>query len=113
MTVRRQSNRSSDRLLVESELEEDERYKPEADSLLGFLLVKARPNVQRTEADMALRPHIRVQAWGESLDPQRMDRLFVLDERLTRQYEKLLRMLERARLGTALKPARSAANATR
>lgn len=77
----------------ESELEEDERYKPDAESLLGFLLVKARPKVKRIEADMALRPHIRLQAWGESLDPDRMDRLMQLDERLTRQYEKSLGML--------------------
>lgn len=81
----------------ESELEEDDRYKPEAGSLMGFLLVHARPKVERIEADMALRPHIRLQAWGESLDPHRMDKLLQLDERLTRQYEKLMGMLERAR----------------
>lgn len=85
----------------ESELEEDERYKPTAESLIGFLLVKARPNVTRTEADMALRPHIRLQAWGESLDPQRMDRLMQLDERLLRQYEKLLGMLLRLKASTS------------
>jgi hypothetical protein len=89
----------------ENELEEDERYKPEAESLIGFLLVKARPNVKRTEADMALRPYIRIQAWGESLDPQRMDRLMQLDERLTRQYEKLLGMLERTRRMRTIEPA--------
>lgn len=97
----------------ENEMEEDERYKPEAESLLGFLLVHARPKVQRIEADMALRPHIRLQAWGESLDPQRMDRLMQLDERLTRQYEKLLGMLERVRRSSASKPARQTANSIR
>jgi hypothetical protein len=42
-----------------------------------------------------MRQSVRVQAWGESLDPNYMDRLMQLDERLTRQYEKLLVMLER------------------
>jgi hypothetical protein len=97
----------------ETEMEEDERYKPEAESLLGFLLVKGRPNVERTEADMALRPHIRLQAWGESLDPQRMDRLMLLDERLVRQYEKLIGMLERARRSKAPRLALSAAHPVR
>lgn len=79
----------------ESELEDDERYKADAESLLGFLLVRGLQKVRRIEADMELRPHIRLQAWGESLDPDRMDRLMQLDERLLRQYEKLLGMLGR------------------
>ena len=41
-------------------------------------------------------PLVRLQAWGESLDPDRMDRLMQLDQRLTRRYEKLMGMLERA-----------------
>ena len=40
-------------------------------------------------------PMIRAQAWGESLDPQRIERLLGLDERLTRQFEKALSMLIR------------------
>ena len=97
----------------ENEMEEDERYKPEAESLLGVLLVHARPKVKRIEADMALRPQVRLQAWGESLDPNRMDRLMQLDERLTRQFEKLLGMLERARRSSASKPTRDVANSIR
>ena len=97
----------------ENEMEEDERYKPEAESLLGFLLVHARPKVNRIEADMALRPQVRLQAWGESLDPNRMDRLMQLDERLTRQFEKLQGMLERARRSSASKPTRDVANSIR
>lgn len=80
---------------------------------MGFLLVHARPKVERIEADMALRPHIRLQAWGESLDPHRMDKLLQLDERLTRQYEKLMGMLERTRQSTATKPAQTTANSLR
>ena len=51
-------------------------------------------------------PLVRLQAWGESLDPDRMDRLMQLDERLTRQYEKLLSMLERSRTSSARRRSR-------
>ena len=37
------------------------------------------------------------QADGESLDPFRADRIFALDERLTRQFGKTLAMLVRMR----------------
>ena len=64
------------------------------------------PFFRKHLADAQDGPAVRLQAWGESLDPDRMDRLMQLDERLTRQYEKLLGMLERARRGSASKPAR-------
>ena len=60
-----------------------------------------------------MRQSVRVQAWGESLDPDRTDKLLVLDERLTRLYEKLLGMLERARLSSAPKPPNRTANKLR
>jgi len=40
---------------------------------------------------------IRLQAGGESLDPFRADRIFALNERLTRQFGKTLAMLLRLR----------------
>ena len=43
------------------------------------------------------RPAIRLQAWGESLNPFRAERIFALDERLTRQFKKTLAMLTRLR----------------
>jgi hypothetical protein len=60
-----------------------------------------------------MRQAVRVHAWGESLDPNRMDRLMQLDERLTRQYEKLLGMLDRARDSSASKTPRRTANKLR
>jgi hypothetical protein len=69
--------------------------------------------VKRIEADLALRPDIRVQAWGESQAPQRVEQLMQLDERLTRQYETLLGMLERARRCSGLKQDKSATRAIR
>jgi len=53
------------------------------------------PLLQQQKTEATMRQAVRVQAWGESLDPTYMDRLMQLDERLTRQYEKLLGMLER------------------
>lgn len=40
---------------------------------------------------------MRLQAWGESVDPFRLDRVYALDERLTRQFGKTLAMLIRLR----------------
>ena len=39
----------------------------------------------------------RPRAGGESLDPHQADRIFALDERLTRQFEKTLAMMIRLR----------------
>ena len=41
--------------------------------------------------------HQAAQAGGERLDPFRTDRIFALDERLTRQFEKALAMLIKVR----------------
>ena len=39
------------------------------------------------------RPAVRLQAYGESLDPVRIERLLVIEARLDRQFEKALSML--------------------
>lgn len=77
--------------------DEPETYPPNAHGLSRFIACELMPLLRRNEAEARLRPEVRLQAWGESLDPDRMDRLMQLDERLTRQYEKLLGMLERVR----------------
>jgi hypothetical protein len=76
----------------ESKLENDERYKADAESLLGFLLVRGLQKVRRT---WNCAPTFVCRPWGESFDPDGMDRLMQLDERLVRQYEKLAGMLGR------------------
>ena len=58
-----------------------------------------------TRAQASRRPAIRLQAHGESLDPFRADRIFALDERLTRQFGKTLAMLIRLREISAPGPA--------
>lgn len=75
--------------------ETEEKYNQDAESLQRFLIVQVFPFFRKHLAGARGGPAIRLQAWGESLDPHRMDRLMQLDERLTRQYEKLLGMLAR------------------
>ena len=62
---------------------------------LSNSLWNGRP--KQSESTTTRRPAIRLQAWGESLDPFRLDRVYALDERLTRQFEKTLAMLIRLR----------------
>lgn len=83
---------------------------PTAAGLSRFL----REQVTAADADIAAadaaRPAVRIQAWGESLDPDRIERLLMIDARLDRQFEKALSLLiqmQRFRLdGRATKVAR-------
>ncbi len=72
-------------------------YRAEALSLQRFLKDDVLPIIEETRAQASRRPAIRLQAQGESLDPHRADRIFALDERLTRQFGKTLAMLIRLR----------------
>lgn len=72
-------------------------YRADAASLLRFLKDDVVPTIETTHSQAARRPAIRLQAHGESLDPFRADRIFALDERLTRQFEKALAMFIRVR----------------
>ena len=72
-------------------------YRADAASLLRFLKDDVLPIAEEIRVQASRRPAIRLQAQGESLDPHRADRIFALDERLTRQFEKTLAMLIRLR----------------
>jgi len=72
-------------------------YRADASSLLRFLKDDVLPTIETTHSLAVRRPAIRLQAHGESLDPFRADRIFALDERLTRQFGKTLAMLIRLR----------------
>lgn len=71
--------------------------RPDAASLLRFLKDDVLPTIEKTRSQAVRRPAIRLQAHGESVDPFRADRIFALDERLTRQFGKTLAMLIRLR----------------
>lgn len=76
--------------------QEGDNYRPyqrNADQLLRFLRDETMATHNRTRGQVSHRPHIRLQAQGESLDPFRMNVLLGLDERLTRLFEKTLAML--------------------
>jgi hypothetical protein len=75
--------------------ETEEKYNQDRESLERFITIEVLPFFRKHHAGAMAGPTVRLQAWGESLDPHRMDRLMQLDERLTRQYEKLLGMLQR------------------
>lgn len=73
--------------------EDDTRFPPNADGLTGFLVLEVLPFFRSNLEGRKAGPAIRLQAWGESLDPDRMDRLMALDERLSRQFEKAMAQL--------------------
>lgn len=73
--------------------EEDDRFSQDTEGLARFLSAKVLPYFQSHLAAAEGAPTVRLQAWGESLDPFRMDKLLALDERLTRQVEKVMGML--------------------
>lgn len=72
-------------------------YRADAASLLRFLKDDVLPTIEQTRSQAVRRPAIRLQAYGESIDPFRADRILALDERLTRQFGKTLTMLIRLR----------------
>ena len=72
-------------------------YRADAPSLLRFLKDDVLPIAEEIRVQANRRPAIRLQAQGESLDPHRADRIFALDERLTRQFGKTLSMLIKLR----------------
>jgi hypothetical protein len=93
--------------------DDPENYPPNAEGLAKFIRHELMPLLQQQKTEATMRQAVRVQAWGESLDPNYLDRLMQLDERLTRQYDKLLGMLDRARDSSASKPPRRTANKLR
>ena len=86
--------------------ETEEKYEPKAESLQRFLIAEVLPFFRKHLAGARGGPAVRLQAWGESLDPDRIEKIYTLDERLTRQYEKVLGMLlklQAIRLGAPVK----------
>lgn len=70
-----------------------ERFAETAAGLLNFIKAKLVPWLEGLAKEAQERDAVRLQAHGESLDPNRMGILLALDERLGRQFEKALGML--------------------
>ena len=79
----------------EEECEGEGQFTLDWEGLKRFLIHEVLPFFRANLAGARGGAVVRLQAWGESLDPVRMDKLLALDERLTRQFEKVLGMLIR------------------
>lgn len=72
---------------------DESRFSRDAEGLMSFLHARVFPYFESHLAAAEGGPTVRLQAWGESLDPFRMEKLLALDERLSRQFEKSVGML--------------------
>jgi hypothetical protein len=78
------------------ELEEDEEpATADADGLRRFLEGKVLPWFEKRKEEIGRRPLLRDQAFGESLDPDKVERLGRYEVHLDRKLERMLSMLFR------------------
>lgn len=74
---------------------DDTALTPTSGDLVDFLDQKALPGLERRRAEIEARPRVRDQALGQSLDPNRLDRLARYETHLDRKLERMLAMLIR------------------
>jgi hypothetical protein len=78
--------------------EEDEKpFRAKAEDLLRFLQEKVLPWYKERRVQFDRRPLIRTQAFGEAVDPHRLERLGRYETHLDRKLERMLAMLLRLR----------------
>jgi hypothetical protein len=68
-------------------------YKADADSLRRFLEAETLPWYEKRRRELEHRPLIRTQAFGEAVDPNRLERLSRYETHLDRKLERMLAML--------------------
>ena len=73
--------------------EDGKRYTAEADSLQQFLHDEVMPWLQRYRVQLENRPLVREQAFGETTDPDKFERLGRYEVHLDRKLERILAML--------------------
>ena len=74
--------------------EEDQTpYRADAESLRRFLESEILPWYENRRRELENRPLIRVQAFGEAVDPHRLERLARYEVHLDRKLERMLAML--------------------
>jgi hypothetical protein len=81
-------------------------YRADAESLRRFLEAKILPWYEERRRELDYRPLLRAQAFGEAVDPDRLERLARYEVHLDRKLERMLAMLFK------LKELRRAANPT-
>lgn len=76
--------------------DEDQRpYRADAESPRRFLEGQALPWYENRQRELEIRPVIRAQAFGEAIDPHRLERLARYEVHLDRKRECMLAMLLR------------------
>ena len=75
--------------------EGEDPYIPDASGLLRFLQSEVSPWYETRRKELANRPLIRSQAFGEAMDPHRLDKLARYEAHLDRKLERMLGMLIR------------------
>ena len=79
-----------------NDLDEDEEpLSPDGENLRRFIEQKVLPNLESRRKELSNRPLIREQAFGESLDPDKLERLARYEVHLDRKLERSLAMLFR------------------
>jgi hypothetical protein len=74
------------------------RQSPDGESLRRFIEQKVLPCLETRRKELSNRPLIREQAFGESLDPDKLERLARYEVHLDRKLERSLAMLFRLKL---------------
>ena len=77
--------------------EDEEPVNPTAEGLRSFLESKVLPWYESRRSKLDARPLVREQAFGESLDPNKLERLARYEVHLDRKLERMLSMLLRLR----------------
>lgn len=77
----------------DAETDDRETYQPDAQSLQRFLGDEVMPWYRRRRRELENRKLIRAQAFGESLDPDRLEKLARYEVHLDRKLERILGML--------------------
>ena len=73
--------------------EERKPYSADAESVKRFLESEVLPWYERRQLELNHRPQIRDQAFGEAVDPDRLERLGRYEVHLDRKLERMLAML--------------------
>jgi hypothetical protein len=79
-----------------NDLDDDEEpFSPDSESLRRFIEQKVLPSLETRRKELSNRPVIREQAFGESLDPDKLEHLVRYEVHLDRKLERTLAMLLR------------------
>jgi len=79
--------------LIEHDDEDEHSYTSDIDGLFHFLETNMQPWLKKRRIEIESRPIIQAQAYGEAIDPDRLERLARYEVHLDRKLERTLSML--------------------